>query len=286
MLLAGSLACANAGEERIDLDTVRKNGVLRHLGVPYANFVSGDGQGMSCDLIRLFAQRIGVDYQYVETSWSNVIGDLVGQKVSPDGENIHLLGETPVRGDIISNGLTVLPWRQKVLNYSKPTFPTGVWLIASSTGENRPIVPSGNMDEDISNVKKKLKGKSVVGIKNTCLDPSLYDISATGADVRYFQGSMNDLAPMVIGGDIDYALLDVPDALVALEKWPGKTIVIGPVSQPQLMGVAFRKESLELQAAFDSFLTELKANGEYAELMKQYYPSLSYYFPDFISGQD
>ncbi len=34
-----------------DLDEIKKSGVLRHLGVPYANFVTGSGDGMDVELV-------------------------------------------------------------------------------------------------------------------------------------------------------------------------------------------------------------------------------------------
>ncbi|MBW1993760.1 MAG: ABC transporter substrate-binding protein, partial [Deltaproteobacteria bacterium] len=36
-----------------DLQEVRKTGVLRHLGVPYANFVTGSGDGLDVELVTL-----------------------------------------------------------------------------------------------------------------------------------------------------------------------------------------------------------------------------------------
>ncbi|MCF8109822.1 MAG: hypothetical protein K9J81_12635 [Desulfohalobiaceae bacterium] len=55
------------------LDEVKKSGVLRHLGVPYAHFVTGSGDGLDVELMRLFADRLGVSYEYVETTWSEAI---------------------------------------------------------------------------------------------------------------------------------------------------------------------------------------------------------------------
>ena len=61
-------------------DEVMKRGSLRHLGVPYAHFVSGSGDGFSVELVQLFASHLGVRYEYVESTWKNVIPDLIGRK--------------------------------------------------------------------------------------------------------------------------------------------------------------------------------------------------------------
>ncbi len=62
-----------------DLQDIKDRGVLRHIGVPYANFVSyidqGEMQtltGLDVDIIKGFAKSLGVRYQYVPAQWNNV----------------------------------------------------------------------------------------------------------------------------------------------------------------------------------------------------------------------
>ena len=79
-------------------------------------------------------------------------------------------------------------------------------------------------------------------------------------------------------------VLDIPDALIALEKWPGEIKVIGPVSGQQEMAVAFRKDSPKLRAAFDAWFEQIKKDGTYIDLVKKYYPAVFLHFPDFFSS--
>lgn len=268
-----------------DLDEIKQEGVLRHLGVPYANFVDGADMGLDVELIRLFARELGVRYEYVPVTWSTVIGDLIGKQLKVEGDKVTLLADAPMRGDLIANGLTILPWRQTVLDYSAPTFPTQVWLIAGSQSPLRPIQPSGDLQRDIGAVKALLANKTVLGIAGTCLDPELYDLEAAKANSLLFKGNLNELAPAVLNGEAETSLLDVADSLVALGKWPGQIKVLGPISEQQEMGVGFRKESPELQRAFASFFTRLKESGVYVDLVKKYYPDVFYYYPEFIAFQ-
>lgn len=268
-----------------DLDEIKQEGVLRHLGVPYANFVDGADMGLDVELIRLFARELGVRYEYVPVTWSTVIGDLIGKQLKVEGDKVTLLADAPMRGDLIANGLTILPWRQTVLDYSAPTFPTQVWLIAGSQSPLRPIQPSGDLQRDIGAVKALLANKTVLGITGTCLDPKLYDLEAAKANSLLFKGNLNELAPAVLNGEAETSLLDVADSLVALGKWPGQIKVLGPISEQQEMGVGFRKESPELQRAFASFFTRLKESGVYVDLVKKYYPDVFYYYPEFTAFQ-
>ena len=266
-----------------DLKSIQEEGVLRHLGVPYANFISGPDQGLDIEIIRLFAKQIGVRYEYVPTTWKTVLGDLTGKKVTVDGDKVTQGEPVPVRGDVIANGLTVLPWRQQVIDFSEPTFPTQVWLVAKSASSLKPIQPSGDLNRDIAQVKDLVPGKSVLGIAGTCLDPKLYNLEAIKADSRIFNGNLNELAPAILNGEAETTLLDVPDSLVALAKWPGEIKILGPISEQQEMAVGFRKDSPELQRAFAAFYTQIKRDGTYAALVKKYYPDVFFYYPEFFA---
>ncbi len=265
-----------------DLDEIRQAGVIRHLGIPYANFVTGGGDGMDVELVKLFAAHIGVRYEYVKTDWDEAIGDLTGKLVRPKGGEIEILAEVPVKGDLIANGMTVIPWRQQIVNYSMPTFPNQVWLVARSDSPINPIKPSGNLKKDIEMVKQLIRDKKLITKANTCLDPSLYNLAATGAQIILFQGSLNEIAPALLNQEAEVTLLDVPDALVALQKWPGKIKVIGPVSSVQDMAVAFRKDSPKLRAAFDRFLATLQKNGTLRKIALKYYPFVTDYYGTFF----
>ena len=281
MVLLLSLAAVHAALAA-DLKEIKQRGVLRHLGIPYANFVTGSGDGLDVELVRLFAQHLGVKYQYVEASWDSVIGDLTGKKVKSKGDDIEIVGEVPIKGDIIANGFTILPWRQKIVDFSTPTFPNQIWLVAKADSPLQPIAPQATVERDIAAVKAMLKGRSLLGKASTCLDPSLYNLKVTGAKIKLFQGSLNDLAPAVIEGDAEVTLLDVPDALVALDKFPGKIKIIGPVTEKQLMGCGFAKNSPELRNAFNQFLDQAKRDGTYLILVKRYYPKVFNYYREFF----
>jgi len=268
-----------------DLKEIKERGVLRHLGIPYANFVTGSGDGLDVELTKLFAQYLGVKYQYIEASWGSVIGDLTGKKVRAKGDGIEVVGEVPIKGDIIANGFTILPWRKKIVDFSTPTFPSQIWLVAKADSPLKPIVPQSVVEKDIAAVKALLKGRTLMGKASTCLDPTLYNLRFSGAKIKLFPGSLNDLAPAVIQGEAEVTLLDVPDALVALEKFPGKIKIIGPITEKQYMGSAFAKNSPELRDAFNKFLEKAKKDGTYLALVRHYYPKVFTYYREFFEDK-
>ncbi len=283
--VAVNASAAHASAEARDLDEIRKSGVLRHLGVPYANFITGSGDGMDVELIKSFAESLGVRYEYVKTDWDDVIGDLTGSKVRPKEGEVEVLASVPVKGDLIANGFTVIPWRERIIDYSAPTFPNQVWLVARADSPLKPIKPSGSIRKDIAMVMSLLRDRSLLCKANTCLDPGLYRLDASGARVVLFEGSLNELAPAVLNREAEATLLDVPDALVALQKWPGRIKIIGPVSEMQDMAVAFRKDAPRLREAFDRFLKQLSRNGTLQRIALKYYPYVTDYYSDFFKNR-
>ena len=132
-----------------DLDQIQQSGQIRHLGIRYANFVTGSGDGLDVDVARLFAERLGVEYVFVESDWSRIIPDLVGREVVRDGDLTGLGDSVPVRGDLIATGMTVLPWRAELVDFSAPMFPTQIWLITVADAALEPIAPSGDPAAEI-----------------------------------------------------------------------------------------------------------------------------------------
>lgn len=282
VLVAGLLLLAQ-GASAQELREIRERGVLRHLGVPYANFVTGSGDGLDVEIVQRFARHLGVRYEFVPTTWDDAIGDLTGKQIRFK-PTVQEVGKRPVRGDMIANGMTILPPRQKVVDFSDPTFPSAVWLLARPDSAAKPIKPSGNHDQDIVTTKAAMKLGTTFVMDNSCLDPSLYDLEGKGLKLKRFTGStnINDVVPAMLKRESDMTLLDVPDVLLALELWPEQIKVIGPISGEQRMAAAFRKESPELREAFNSFLAGIKQDGTYMMLVKKYFRVAPRYLPEFF----
>ncbi|GAA4895372.1 transporter substrate-binding domain-containing protein [Ferrimonas pelagia] len=276
-----------------DLPEIQRDGVLRHLGIPYAHFVAsyqtvnGEvAQGLDVDLMRGFARHIGVEYQYVPATWHTVLGLLTGQAAQMIGERPVLGGPVAIEGDIIANGMTILPGREHLVAFSRPYFPSAVWLVARSDSEMQPIEPSGDTLRDIEAVKAVMAHRTVLAMKSSCLDPNLYQLDQTKAEVILPKQErlLNEMVPAILNRDAESTLLDVPDTLVALEKWPGEIKVIGPVSGMQEMGVAFRHNSPLLREAFNHYLAELIADGSFLKLAEKHFPTVFFFFPEFFEA--
>src|SRR5215475_5678372 len=70
-----------ASAHAADLAEIKKRGEIRHIGIRYANFVTGSGDGLDVELMQGFAKRIGVSYKLVYSDFYSVIRDLLGKDV-------------------------------------------------------------------------------------------------------------------------------------------------------------------------------------------------------------
>ena len=287
-LLAGISCFAILGlttSQAADLAEIKSRGELRHLGIRYANFVTGAGDGFDVELAQGFARHIGVKYTLVYSDFYTVIRDLLGKDVVRNGNDISLAGDFPVKGDMIATGFTVLPWRQAVLRYSEPTFPSQVMLVAPSDSNYKPIPGSDNLQKDIETTKALIGKSSLLVMEKTCLDPANYGLKNKGIDLKPYSKStnINEMVPTLLEGGAKLTLLDVPSLILDLRKWAGKIKVIGPVSDHQELAAAFPKDAPELQREFNVYLAKIKADGTYDRLVDKYYPGVRRYFPEFFA---
>ena len=72
-----------------DLAEIKQRGEIRHIGIRYANFVTGAGDGLDVELMQGFAKRIGVSYKLVYSDFYSVIRDLLGKDVRAQKRRSH-----------------------------------------------------------------------------------------------------------------------------------------------------------------------------------------------------
>jgi ABC-type amino acid transport substrate-binding protein len=284
--LSGAMACLSvASSSAADLAEIKQRGEIRHIGIRYANFVTGAGDGLDVELMQGFAKRIGVSYKLVYSDFYSVIRDLLGKDVVRKDGQVTLTGDYPIKGDVISTGFTMLPWREAILMYSDPVLPSQVLLVAPAESELQPIQDSNDLAADITKTKKEIGSKSVLVMERTCLDPTNYGMVNVGFDLKSYNKSanLNEMVPAMLNKEAELTLLDVPDAILDLRKWAGKIKILGPISEQQMLATAFPKDAPNLRNEFNAYLKDIKASGEYDRLVDKYYPGIRRFFPDFFA---
>jgi hypothetical protein len=285
-LLGGTMACLfMASSWAADLAEIKERGEIRHIGIRYANFVTGAGDGLDVELMQGFAKRIGVSYQLVYSDFYSVIRDLLGKDVVRKDGEVTLTGDYPVKGDVISTGFTMLPWREAILLYSDPVLPSQVLLVAPAESELQPIKDGADLAADIAETRKVIGSRSVLVMARTCLDPTNYGLVNVGLDLKSYNKStnLNEMVPAMLNKEAELTLLDVPDAILDLRKWAGRIKIVGPISGRQMLATAFPKDAPALRDEFNAYLSDIKASGVYDRLVDKYYPGIRRFFPEFFA---
>jgi ABC-type amino acid transport substrate-binding protein len=156
--------------------------------------------------------------------------------------------------------------------------------VARADSPVHPIAPTGDIRRDVELTRALLRGRSVLTVRKTCLDPDLYGLAGAGARVVAFGGKLNEVAPALLNGEAEMTILDVPDALIALEKWHGRLKILGPITDRQLMAAAFPADAPRLREAYATFLAKAQLDGSYLRLVRRYYPAAAGHFPSFFSA--
>jgi ABC-type amino acid transport substrate-binding protein len=268
-----------------DLAEIKQRGEIRHIGIRYANFVTGAGDGLDVELMQGFAKRIGVSYKLVYSDFYSVIRDLLGKDVLRKNDEVTLTGDYLVKGDVISTGFTMLPWREAILLYSDPVLPSQVLLVAPAESDLQPIEDGADLAADIAKTRKAIGTRSVLVMERTCLDPTNYGLVNVGLDLKSYNKSanLNEMVPAMLNKEAELTLLDVPDAILDLRKWAGKIKILGPISGQQMLATAFPKDAPDLRDEFNAYLRDIKASGVYDRLVDKYYPGIRRFFPEFFA---
>src|ERR1700761_7872691 len=161
--LGGAMICLlTTSSWAADLAEIKARGEIRHIGIRYANFVTGAGDGFDVELMQGFAKRIGVSYKLVYSDFYSVIRDLLGKDVVRKNGEVSLTGNYPITGDVISTGFTMLPWREAILLYSAPVLPSQVLLVAPAESELQPIDDGADLATDIKRTRDAIGSRSLL----------------------------------------------------------------------------------------------------------------------------
>ena len=173
------------------LATIRKRGVLR-VGVAVSeptvmHDAGGKLVGFSIDAARRLADDLGVGVEFIETSWSGIIPDLLNHE-----------------SDLIMSGLWVTVPRALVINYTTPTAVEGIHVIASRAAAGRLKTPA-DLDRP---------GTKIVVYAGT-LQERLAARRFPKATLLQVNGDADHLAP-VLAGEADAALVPTfaPEVIV------------------------------------------------------------------------
>ncbi|WP_337271160.1 transporter substrate-binding domain-containing protein [Oryzifoliimicrobium ureilyticus] len=212
---------------------------------------SGKQDGFDADMGTLFAKELGVTVEFVPLEVNNRIPALTSGRV-----------------DVLFATMAMLPDRAKAVQFSKPYNANAIVLI-------------GPKDKSIK-TKEDMANMTIAVAKGAAQDTQVTKNAPASATIRRFDGDAASVQALIsgqveaLGGNIFY--LDRVDK-AAPGKFENKLEF-----QKLYNGACTRLGEKELNAALNSFIDKIKANGElktiYAKWMKVPVPE----FPESLEG--
>ncbi|CAM4000812.1 transporter substrate-binding domain-containing protein [Deinococcus frigens] len=209
----------------------------------YAPFTYKDDKGVltgfDVDIARAVAAKLGLKPEFVLTEWSGILAGLQAGKY-----------------DVIVNQVGITPERQKAIGFSAPYAYSSPQIIVKKAGNLTP----GTLAD--------LKGKRVgVGLGSN-FEKQLRD--AGGINVVTYPGAPEYLADLA-AGRLDAAYNDrlLVGYLIKSQNLPVRGA--GVIGQPEAVGIALKKTNTGLKTAVDRALLQIKADGTYARISRQWF---------------
>jgi len=251
-LLVPPLSAPGSAQAQGVLDEIKQRGELRVAGVLYRPFISrrpnGDHVGIDVEVMRLFAQDLGVRLNIVPAEWATAVA-----------------GITTKRWDIVP-ATCITPARLEVVDFSESYLRIGAIFVTRSDNAkgltsleafNRPTVtfavPTGSWAESVAKE------------------------AAPQATLRGFgQSTSADLVQEVLAGRADAVVLDTPVQMTVargafgdrLAFFPGATTPLDV--RPCRVGYAHAKGDMALNNALNAFIAKLRESGEMQRLFDRF----------------
>ncbi|WP_293913444.1 transporter substrate-binding domain-containing protein [Deinococcus sp.] len=209
----------------------------------YPPFTFKDAQGkltgFDVDIATAIAAKLGLKPQFVLTEFSGIIAGLQASKY-----------------DVIVNQIGITAERQKAIGFSAPYAFSSPQIIVrkDNTAAYKTLAD--------------LKGKRVGAGLGSNFEQQLR--AAGGINVVTYPGAPEYLADLA-AGRLDAAYNDrlLVGYLIKSQNLPIKGA--GVIGQPESVGIAFKKTNTTLKTAIDKALIQIKADGTYAKISRQWF---------------
>ncbi|HYC85581.1 MAG TPA: transporter substrate-binding domain-containing protein [Chryseosolibacter sp.] len=252
---------STAPEVRIDLDEIKKRGYINALvdnnSISYFIY-KGQSMGYEYELLNLFAKELGVTLKITITTGVERAIDQLNQ------------GE----GDILAFPLTITKDRKQYVSFSKPHF-LSYQVLVQRKPDNWRRMGVDQINDELILQPVELIGKEVYVLPGTSSERRLLNLSEEiggDIDIRIDTSiaESESLIRKVAVGEIDYTVTDHMIANVNASYYPNLDVSV-PLSVPQQIAWAVRKNSPELLEALNHWLAKVKKEATFMVVYNRYY---------------
>jgi len=223
------------------LERVKKAGKLLvaiDATYPPMEFVDSDGKtviGFDVDMATKIAEKLGVRVEFVVMDWDGIIPGLLGK-----------------RYDMIMSTMNITPERQQQVNFVEYAKLSQVFVSGKGTNVRS---------------EQDLTGKVIAVQAETTSQDYVEGVKATAKwkDMRTFKGA-TDAFLEVKNGRADVIVIDEPVGRYYARLDSATFTVTGQAMDPEPVGIAIRKDDVDLAKAVDQAYTELMDAGTVSQI--------------------
>jgi len=243
-----------------DLDKIKERGVLYAIvdnsSTGYFHY-RGQPMGYEYELLGRYCSSIGVKLELIKTRHID--------------EAFQFLNEG--KGDVVAYFLAITKERKERVLFTESLITTRQTLVQKKPDGWKKMW-SGEIDQKLVRDQTDLIGKTVVVRKSSAFKERLENLSdEMGDDIMVLEDTTGaeteDLIWRVLNEEIEYTVADEEIALVNAAYYPDLDVRT-PVSFPQRIAWAVRKNAPQLKSSLDEWIKEIKS-GQYHQIIYNKY---------------
>lgn len=232
------------------LKDIKENGEITVIMTNNANVYYSyrdEYMGFEYDLVKKFAEFLDVKLKVVTPGWNDMFNALNSGK-----------------GDMIAAGVTITPPRKELADFSQGYLDVQQQVVVHKS--NRSIKKI-----------KDLSGEKIHIRSQTSYEERLKELQKNGLDIEIVYHKnvpTEELIQMVSEKKIRITVADSNIARLNQRYYPDIKIAF-PISEPQSLGWAVRKNSNRLLKEINKFFDKIEKNGTFGQIYERYYRNVS-----------
>ncbi|MGL4654044.1 amino acid ABC transporter substrate-binding protein [Cetobacterium sp.] len=200
---------------------------------------NGNIIGFDIDLANEVAKRMGVKATFKPSEWDGIIFDLRSKKI-----------------DLVWNGMTITPTREKQILFSEPYF-----------DDDQIVIVKNSSIQTLDDLNSKDIGVQMGSTSYFAFEASKY--SKDVKEIKKYSTNVEALLDLE-AGRTDAVIMDAVVGRYYIAKKDGFTIVNEPIAREK-MGVGLRKEDISLKNEIDKILNEMRVDGTFKEIYRKWF---------------
>lgn len=199
---------------------------------------NGDFDGFDVALSKEIAAKMGADLKVLDMEFNSLISAIETDQV-----------------DFVAAGMTVNEDRLKSVDFSEPYFDASQVIIVMSDEEE---IKTG---ADLANKK--------IGVQEATTGDIYCTDNIEGAEISRFKKGVDAVIDL-INGRVDAVVIDALPAAEFVKMNDGKIKILDEPLTEEKYAIAVKKGDTEMLETINGVIAELKENGKYDEMYKNY----------------